>query len=200
LVVALALQDTLNNFFSGVYIFLDKPIQIGDYIQLESGQEGHVTHIGWRSTRIQLLPNNILIIPNAKLADSRVINFYLPEQEMSVLVKVGVSYESDLEKVEKVTMEVAEQVLQETEGGVKGFQPYIRYNTFGEYSIDFTVFLRTTEYTNKYLITHEFIKRLHRRYKLEGIEIPFPIRTVYMKDGGARSEIVRPPSHGEQRD
>lgn len=182
LVVALALQDTLANFFSGIYILFDKPIRIGDYIMLESGQEGYVQHIGWRSTRIRMLPNNILVIPNSKLVGSQITNFYLPETEMAVLVQVGVSYQSDLEKVEKVTIEVAKQVLQEVEGGVKEFEPFIRYHTFSDFSINFTVILRAKEYVYKYLITHEFMKRLHRRYQQEGIEIPFPIRTVYLKD------------------
>lgn len=182
LVVALALQDTLTNFFSGIYIFFDKPVRIGDYIMLETGQEGYVQHIGWRSTRIRMLPNNILIIPNTKLVGSQITNFYLPEPEMAVLVQVGVSYKSDLEKVERVTIEVAKQVLQEVEGGVKDFEPFIRYHTFDEFSINFTVILRAKEYVYKYLIIHEFIKRLHKRYQQEGIEIPFPIRTIYMKN------------------
>ncbi len=186
LVVALALQDTLSNFFSGVYIFFDKPVRIGDYIMLETGQEGYVQHIGWRSTRIRMLPNNILIIPNAKLVGSQITNFYLPEPEMAVLVQVGVSYQSDLEKVERVTVEVAKQVLQEVEGGVKEFDPFIRYHTFSDFSINFTVILRVKEYVHKYLIIHEFIKRLHRRYQQEGIEIPFPIRTVYMKNESSK--------------
>jgi len=187
LVVALALQDTLANFFSGIYIFFDKPIRIGDYIMLESGQEGYVTQIGWRSTRIRMLPNNILIVPNSKLVSSQITNFYLPETEMAVLVQVGVSYQSDLEKVESVTIGVAKEVLQEVNGGVKEFEPFIRYHTFSDFSINFTVILRAKEYVSKYLIIHEFIKRLHRRYQLEGIEIPFPIRTVYMKNGVSKS-------------
>lgn len=187
LVVALALQDTLANFFSGIYIFVDKPIRIGDYVMLESGQEGYVAHIGWRSTRIRMLPNNIVIVPNTKLVGSQITNFYLPETEMAVLVQVGVSYQSDLQKVERVTMEVAREVLQQVEGGVKEFEPFIRYHTFSDFSINFTVILRAKEYVHKYLITHEFIKRLHRRYQLEGIEIPFPIRTIYMKNGVSKS-------------
>jgi small-conductance mechanosensitive channel len=187
LVVALALQDTLANFFSGIYIFFDKPIRIGDYIKLESGQEGYVAQIGWRNTRIRMLPNNMVIVPNAKLVSSQITNFYLPETEMAVLVQVGVSYQSDLEKVERVTIEVAKEVLQQVDGGVKEFEPFIRYHTFSDFSINFTVILRAKEYVDRYLLTHEFIKRLHRRYQSEGIEIPFPIRTIYMKDGGSKS-------------
>jgi small-conductance mechanosensitive channel len=186
LVVALALQDTLANFFSGIYIFFDKPVRIGDYIMLESGQEGYVTQIGWRNTRIRMLPNNVIIVPKAKLVSTQITNFYLPETEMAVLVQVGVSYGSDLEKVERVTIEVAKEVLQQVEGGVKEFEPFIRYHTFSDFSINFTVILRAKEYVGKFLITHEFIKRLHRRYQSDGIEIPFPIRTIYMRDGVSR--------------
>lgn len=187
LVVALALQDTLANFFSGISLFFDKPVRIGDYIMLESGQEGYVAQIGWRNTKIRMLPNNTIIVPNTKLVSSQITNFYLPEPELAVLVQVGVSYQSDLEKVERVTIEVAKQVLQEVEGGVKEFDPFIRYHTFSDFSINFTVILRAKEYVHKYLITHEFIKRLHRRYQQEGIEIPFPIRTVYVRDGTLKS-------------
>jgi small-conductance mechanosensitive channel len=199
LVVALALQDTLANFFSGIYIFFDKPIRIGDYIKLESGQEGYVAQIGWRNTRIRMLPNNMLVVPNAKLVSSQITNFYLPETEMAVLVQVGVSYQSDLEKVETVTVEVAREVLQQVNGGVKAFQPFIRYHTFSDFSINFTVILRAREYVDKYLITHEFIKRLHKRYQQEAIEIPFPIRTVHMQYPTDLEGKRKSPETGETR-
>ena len=181
-VVGLAMQDTLSNFFSWAYIVSNKPIRVGDYIQFEAGKEGYVDRIGWRNVRVRTLSNNILIVPNNKLVSSHVTNFYLPESELAVLVNAGVAFQSDLEKVEKVTIEVAREVLQETEGAVKEFQPFIRYNAFGESSITFTVILRAKEYVDQYLIVHEFIKRLHRRYQLEGIIIPFATRTVYIKD------------------
>lgn len=181
-IVGFALQETLSNFFSGIYINLDKPVRIGDYIRLESGEEGYVALVGWRSTKIRMLSNNILIVPNAKLAGSRVINFYLPELDLSILVNVSVSYQSNLEKMERVTVNVAKQVLQEIEGADKEFEPFIRYNRFGESGIHFTVILRGKEYTHQYLIIHEFIKRLHRRYQLEEIEIPYPARALYMKN------------------
>ncbi len=182
LVVALALQETLSNFFSGIYLYFDKPIRIGDYVRLESGEEGYVTHIGWHSTRIKMLSNNTLIISNAKLAQSRITNMYIPDSPMAVLVQVGVGYQSDLKKVEQVTVDVAREVLQTVEGGVKEFAPFIRYNAFADHSINFTVILQAKEYTDQYLIVHEFIKRLHDRYRLEGIEIPYPVRTVYMRN------------------
>ena len=186
-VVGLALQDTLSNLFSWMYIVSNKPIRVGDYVLVETGKEGYVDRIGWRNVRVKMLSNNMLIVPNNKLVSSLLTNFHLPEKEMAVLVNVGVSYSSDLEKVEKVTIEVAKEVLQETEGAVKEFQPFIRYNAFGESSINFTVILRAKEYADQYLIIHNFIKSLHRRYQSEGIEMPFPTRTVYIKGESSKT-------------
>jgi small-conductance mechanosensitive channel len=128
-----------------------------------------------------------------------VTNFYLPESELAVLVNLGVAHRSDLDQVEKVTIEVAKEVLQETEGAVKEFQPFIRYNAFEESSINFTVILRAKEYADQYLIIHEFIKRLYRRYQSEGIEIPFPTRTVYTRNGNSKEGISYHPSRSGQK-
>jgi small-conductance mechanosensitive channel len=183
LAAALALQPTLANLFSGLQIIAAKQLHPGDYIKLDSGEEGYVTDITWRNTTIRELPNNMIVVPNSKLASTIFTNYYQPEQETSVLIQVGVSYDSDLKKVEKVTAEVGKEVMREIEGGVPEFEPFIRYHTFDDFSINFTVILRATEYTSQYLIKHEFVKRLHERYNKEGIVIPFPIRTVYMTEG-----------------
>jgi len=180
LAVALALQDTLSNLFSGIQIILSKQVKTGDYIKLESGEEGYVMDVTWRNTTIRMLPNNIVIIPNSKLASIIITNFCLPGKEMSLLIQVGVSYDSDLEKVEKVTIDVAREVMKTLAGGVTEFDPFIRYHTFDDSSINFTVILRAREFVDQYLLKHEFVKRLHERYNKEGIEIPFPIRTVHL--------------------
>ncbi len=183
LAIAFALQGTLSELFSGIYLMTDRPVRIGDYVELDSGQKGFVVDIGWRSTKIRELPNNIIVIPNSKLAGAIVTNYYLPEKEMACLVQVGVSYDSNLEKVERVTIDVGRQVLKKVTGGVPKFEPFIRYHTFSDFSINFTVILRVKEYVDKYLLTHEFIKELHKRYKKERIEIPYPIRTIYTRKG-----------------
>lgn len=181
LAVAIALQDTLGNFFAGLYVKADRPIEVGHYVRLESGEEGYVEQIGWRSTRIRMLPNNMVIVPNNKLVQSVITNYHLPDKELAVPVQVGVHYESDLEKVEKVTCEVAREVMRTVPGGVPSFEPFIRYHTFNQSSIDFTVILRAREFVDNFPVKHEFIKRLQARYQREGITIPFPIRTVYLK-------------------
>jgi small-conductance mechanosensitive channel len=182
-VIGLALQETINNFFAGLYLATDRPIREGDYIRLENGQEGYVEKIGWRSTRIRELPGNIVVVPNSKIVNSIVVNYYLPNPETACIVRVGVAYESDLEKVERVTTEVAEQVMKKVVGEID-FRPFIRYQAFGDYSIYLDVVMRVKEPTQKFSLVHEFIKELHKKYKEEGIEIPFPIRTIYTRHEG----------------
>lgn len=178
LAVALALQDTLSNLFAGIQILASKKVKPGDYIQLDSGQEGYVTDVTWRNTTIRALPNNHIIIPNAKLASALITNYYRPEKDLAILVQVGVSYDSDLAHVERVTIDVARDVMKDVAGGIKDFEPFIRYHTFADFSINFTVILRGKEFTDQFLVKHEFVKRLHERYRKENIEIPFPIHTV----------------------
>jgi small-conductance mechanosensitive channel len=181
LAVALALQDTLSNLFAGLQIVAAKNMQVGDYIQLESSDEGYITDINWRSTTIRALANRMIIIPNSKLANSTVRNFSKPEMEVSVPIEIGVSYDADLEKVERVTREVAVEVMRNHEGAVKNFEPGFRFHKFGSYSIDLIVVLRATEYTTQFPLINVFIKELHKRYQAEGINIPFPITTVQIE-------------------
>ena len=181
LAVALALQDTLSNLFSGLQVIASRQVRIGDYVRINSGEEGYVYDITWRNTIIKALANNYVIVPNSKIASAIVTNFYLPDKEMSVLVEVGVSYDSDLEKVESITIAAGREVLEKTKGAVKAFDPFIRYHTFGDSAIKFTVILRGMEFTDQYLIKHEFIKRLQEKYRINNIEIPLPMRSVILK-------------------
>lgn len=192
--VALALQDTLGNFFSGFYLLVDKPIRIGDFIKLDEGIEGHVVKIGWRSTQIKMLANNIVVLPNTKVAAAQITNYDLMETETAVLVQMGVAYDSDLEKVERVTTQVASEVLNRVEGGVSSFKPFIRYHTFADSSINFTVILRAKHITDQHLLKHEFTKALHAKYLREGISIPFPQRVLHV-----HADNLRVPNITERR-
>lgn len=178
LAVALALQDTLSNLFAGFHIIATRQIEVGDYIKLDSGEEGYVADINWRTTKIRMLPNNMVLVPNDKLNKSIITNYYLPDKELAVTVEVGVHYNSDLKKVRRVTVEMAKEVMKDVPGGVAGFEPFIRYHTFGDFSVDFTVILRAKEFVDQYLIKDQFIERLHERYAQEGIVIPYPIQAV----------------------
>jgi small-conductance mechanosensitive channel len=182
LAVALALQDTLANLFAGLHILASKTVQPGDYIQLSSGEEGYVMDINWRQTTVRQLSHNLVIVPNGKLAGTNMTNFTRPQQHLTVPVQAGVGYDSDLEHVERVTSEVVTEVMTEVEGAVPEHVPAVRFHTFGEYRIGFTVILGVGEFSDQYRIKHEFVKRLHRRYREEGIAVPAPLRTVSLRE------------------
>jgi small-conductance mechanosensitive channel len=185
LAVALALQEPLANFFAGLFITLAGQVRVGDYVKLDSGQEGYVVDFSWRSTRLRMLANNLILVPNAKLAQAIVVNHHLPSNDLAVLIEVGVDYDSDLAHVERVVVEVGHDVMKYVAGGVPEFEPFIRYHTFGQSSIDFTVILRAREFVDQYLVKHEFVKRLHARFNQERIVIPFPIRTLMRRSSGS---------------
>ena len=116
LAIALALQDTLANLFAGFYLTVAKQIRIGNYIRLSSGEEGYLVDIDWRASRLRQLSNNTVLIPNAKLSQSIVTNYHLPEQELAVVIEASVDYGSDLDKVERITVEVGRDVMRTVPG------------------------------------------------------------------------------------
>jgi len=186
LAVALALQDTLANLFAGLYLAVAKQIRIGNYIRLSSGEEGYLVDIDWRVARLRQLSNNTVLVPNAKLSQSIVTNYHLPDQELAVIIEASVDYASDLDRVEFITTDVARDVMRTVPGGVPGFEPMVRYHTFGDPGIGFSVVLRAQEFVDQHLIKHEFVKRLHRRFASEGIAIP-------IKALAQRHEAPSPP-------
>src|SRR6266511_187063 len=172
--IALAVQDTLANLFAGVYILVSKKIVPSDYIRLDTGDEGYVTDINWRSTTIKALANTIIIVPNAKIASAVVTNYDLPVKELTIVINLSVSCDSDLDHVERITIEVAKAVMQEVGGGVPEFDPFLRYTTIADVRIQFTVILRSQQFVEQFRIKHEVIKRLHQRYREERIEVSGP--------------------------
>ncbi|GAA4023586.1 MULTISPECIES: mechanosensitive ion channel family protein [Streptomyces] len=194
LAVALALQDTLANLFAGIHILASKTVQPGDYIRLSSGEEGYVEDINWRQTTVRSLSNNLVVIPNGELAKTNMTNFMRPEQQLTILVQAGVAYDSDLEQVERVTIEVVAEVMTEITGALPDHEPLVRFHTFGDSRIGFTVILGVGEFSDQYRIKHEFIKRLHKRYRAEGIRIPAPTRTVALQQGA----VVIPQQRGAE--
>ncbi len=179
LAIGLALQSTLSNFFAGVHLISDHPINVGDYIELDENTSGIVQDIGWRSTRIKMLTDNLLIIPNGKLAESNIINYSKPKEDFSIWVPCGVAYESDLKRVEKITLEVARKIQQNVPGAVKDFEPVFRYKEFADSNINFITILRIEEPMTRFIVRNEFIKALKERFDKEKIEISWPIRKIY---------------------
>lgn len=183
LAVALALQDTLSNLFAGFYITLAGQIRVGDYIKLDSGEEGYVTDISWRATSVRMLANNMILVPNAKLAQAIVTNYSLPEKRMSLLIPVGVGYESDIDKVERILLEEAREGAKHINGLLAEPGPMVRFIPgFGDSSLNFTLICQVAEFVDQYMVQHEMRKRIFKRFQREGINIPFPMRTVVFQN------------------
>jgi small-conductance mechanosensitive channel len=183
LAVALALQDTLANLFAGIYMIAEKPISAGNFIKLEGGEQGQVLKVGWRSTQLHMLADSVVVVPNTKLAGNVITNFSLPKEETAVTIEIGVSYESDLEQVQRVTLEIAQEVTAEVSGAVATSQPRLRFHTFADSGINFTVWIEAQDFVSGIAVKHEFIKRLHARYRRETIEMPYPTRTLELSSG-----------------
>lgn len=182
LAAALALKDTLSNLFAGLQIIASRQVRPGDYVRLDSGELGEVTDVNWRNVTISSHPDqNLIIVPNSKLASAVMINYNLPKKQLIEIVEVGVAYDSDLEHVEKVALEVASETIRDISGEELKAEPQIRFRTFGDSSINLQVRLSLPALKGRGVYKSEFIKRLHKRFAREGIVIPFPIRTVYMK-------------------
>lgn len=180
--VALALQETLSNFFAGLYIMADRPVRPGDYIQLDSGQEGFVLRVGWRSTILRTRPNNLVVVPNSTLAKAVITNYSLPEPRMAYVLPVSVAYGTDPERVEKVLLEVAQEAIRD---GVEGLlatpEPMVRFIPgFGDSSLDFSLIVQVRQIADQFLVQSELRKRIVKRFEQEGIQIPFPVRTVVL--------------------
>jgi small-conductance mechanosensitive channel len=185
--LALALQDTLSNFFAGVYLRLDHPIGMGDYIKLESGEEGFVVERGWRSTRVRALSNNTVVVPNAKLASTIVTNFSLPDAHMSLLIPISVNVNSDPQQVESVLVEEAAKGVDTIPGLLSDSAPFVRFIPgFGQFSLDFTLICSVRSYVDQYLVQHELRKRIYKRFRDEGIEFPIPQRDLHVSMNGSK--------------
>ncbi len=183
LAMALALQDTLSNLFAGIHILAEHTIRVNDFIRLETGQEGYVEDISWRTTRIRMLPNSLVIVPNSKLAQSVVINYHLPDPTTGFQVRISVSYDADPDHVERVLQEEAEKAAREIPGFLTDPAPTVRFLPgFGPSSLDFSINCKARDYLEQYLIQHELNKRIFKRFKQEGIEIPFPTSTVHIRN------------------
>jgi len=180
-VIGLALQDTLSNFLSGFYILVSKNIRVGDYIKFDV-YEGYVEDIYWRTTHIRTLSGNVIVVPNSKLTSSVITNYHLPYENMAVIFSFSVGYKEDLERVEKLLIETAKEVVNKVEGADKTYEPVVRYRSFGSSGIDLSLVVKAKEFLNQYLIIHELIKAIKKRFEEENIEIPYQTINVIIKN------------------
>jgi small-conductance mechanosensitive channel len=178
--VALALQETLSNLFAGLYLLADRPVSPGDYIKLDSGQEGYVIRIGWRSTSMRTRAYNIVFVPNSTMAKVVIINYSLPEPRVLISIPVQVSYGTDPSRVEKALLEVTREAAQEGLAGLLLAPPpdVLLDPGFGDSSLEFSLRVNVRRFEDQNPVQSELRKRILARFAKEGIAIPFPTRTI----------------------
>lgn len=183
LAVALALQDTLSNLFAGFYVAVAGQVRLGDYIKLDSGEEGYITDISWRTTTIRTLGSTLIIVPNSKLAKAVVTNYYLPEKRLASQVQVNVSYDSDPENVERVLLDIGTAAAHEVPGMLAEPAPSVAFDPgFGESSLGFTLSYQVAEFANQFGVRNELRRRILRRFREERIEMPLTTRRVLLRE------------------
>ena len=181
--VALGLQDTLANLFAGFYIAVAGQVRLGDYIKIDSGSEGYVTDITWRSTTVRTLGNNLIIIPNSKLGQAIVTNYHLPETRLPVSLPVNVSYQSDPRRVEQILLEIAAAVARDMPGMLPDPAPSVSFDPgVGESSVGVSLNYSVTEFALQFPVRNELRKRIFERFRQEGIDMPYPTRTVFLRE------------------
>lgn len=173
--IGLAFQNTLSNLISGINIIISRKIRPGDYIKFKNGEEGYVIDVELKYTLIRDIYENIIVIPNRQIIDSSFKNYTLSNSAFLLPIKIGVGYDNDLAKVELITLDIAKHILEQVEGGVKDFEPFLRYEKFDYYAINLIVYLKINEYFDQLIVTHEFIKEIHKVYQQEDIVLAFPI-------------------------
>lgn len=178
--VALAAKDTLANFFGGVSVFIDRPYKIGDYINLSTGERGEVVDIGIRSTRIQTRDDIQIIIPNATIAASKIVNESAPEPRFRTRIKVGVAYGSDLDLVEKILLEASTS----NELVAPYPEPRVRFRTFGDSSLDYELLCWLEDPRDRGRAIHAISRRIYDEFNRQGVVIPFPQMDVHLNWAG----------------
>jgi len=182
LAVALALQDTLSNLIGGFYVTVAGQVRPGDYIRLNTGEEGYISDITWRSTTIRGLTDNLVIVPNATMAKATITNFNLPEKKMSVSISVGVDYSCDADQVESVLLDIADKAATDIPSMLSEPAPEVRLSPgFGDSALQFKLTCYVSAFSEQFRVQHELRKRILKRFRAEKIDMPFPTRTIYVK-------------------
>lgn len=183
LVIAFAAQDTLGNFISGMFLLTDRPFKVGDLVLMENGDYCRVEHIGMRSTKLyNTFDHDVIVLPNSKIANEKVINLTEPDNNMKIRVEVGVAYDADINKAEQIMLEVTRNnsaVMKE-----EGKAPFVRMTAFGDSAINLKVYAWVYHLDDQWRVAHEIRHAVFERFKAEGIDIPFPQRVVHMQGYG----------------
>ena len=177
LAIGMAAKDTLAHVISGFTLMIDRPFRIGDRIQLVGGQIGDVADIGLRSTKIRTLENTLLIIPNSDLCNTILINQAFPDIRSKGRISVGVSYGSDVEQVKQLLVEIALEIP----AVLRDPPPEAFFVSFGDSALNMALFFWVDEYSSLFAISDKINSLIIKRFREQGIAIPFPTRTVHME-------------------
>lgn len=171
LAVALALQDTLANFFAGIHILIEEPIALGSSIRLSTGEEGVVTDIGWRTTRLRNAANNVVVIPNTKITTGILINYNLPQPPLAAEVAVLVAYDADVDEVRRIVLDEARNC----EGVLPLPDPAIFFNPgVTPTHLQFNLVFHVAEFAKRGPLQSDVRLRIYRRLRAEGVPLPMP--------------------------
>jgi small-conductance mechanosensitive channel len=176
--IGFGLQNVTNNFVSGIIILFERPIKVGDRIEV-GDVFGDVVNISMRSTTVITNDNIAIIVPNSDFISSKVINWSYNDRNVRFNIPIGVSYKEDPENVKKILLEIAADI----EGVLKRPAPEVLFSEMGDSSINFVLRVWTDEYINKPLILKSLLYfEIFKRFKKAGIEIPFPQRDLHIKN------------------
>ncbi|MBU0684585.1 MAG: mechanosensitive ion channel family protein [Candidatus Thermoplasmatota archaeon] len=200
MVIAFAAQDTLSNFFSGMFILTDQPFKEGDIVILGDGDWAQVRRIGMRTTRLfRFIDASIITVPNNKLVNEKIANFSNPLDQGRLMKTFNVAYGSDITKVRKIISEAIDaspHILKD-----EPLKPIIRFDAMSESSLDFFVLVWLDSRDNRFAVTDYLNTEIYTRFNEAGIEIPFPQRTVHVRlENEALSESKTVPLDIERFD
>jgi len=182
-IIGLALQNSLSNIFAGLLLTMDGNIRVGEMLEFPDGRTATVDNIGWRSSTLRLLDSTIMVIPNSEFSRDRFVNLSRPTLVTTVSVECGVSYEAELQRVENVAVNVASKVQGELDPEADLEKPVVRWKQFADSSVNFRVYMQIPEPKMQFVAESLLLKRLHERFRLEGISIPYPTRTIVSEAG-----------------
>ena len=172
LAIALALQETLKNIFSGFFLIADKSLEVGDYVKLQSGQEGQLFKLGWRSSKFRMLTSEVVVVPNSQLVDSIVTNYRAPDGKVAIPVDVAVLNSNDPVHVERIVREVAREVMASVIPDRSSYDPEVLFEGISGNLINLTVLIQAGSSDLIATVRSEFIKRAVARFAREQIKLP----------------------------
>ena len=181
--IGFAVKDTLANIFGGIQLIIDKTFKVGDKIELNDGTLGVIKDISLRSTRVRTYDNELIIIPNGILANEPIKNHVQPELKQRVVVPFSVEYGSDVDRVKKVVL----NVIRKVENFMEDPEPSVMFMEMADFSLNFKAFFWVPSYEYAFAAKEQANCLIYKTLNKESIGIPFPTRTIYIKEEGKKT-------------